>query len=174
MLWSDTNDCRISEKVKSVRPPEILCQILHFAVGPDGIRALLPFTHVCARWRRVALADPSLWTTIHLKQTTIPLLNMILASAGNQLFTVHIDHDDLDRLPKLWELVDRIKELHCSIGLHRLALLLSSGSLSSFRVPCLHFVASPSQQYFGLMVYSKASSLLTAVPPKRLLSLQFI
>lgn len=51
---------------------------------------------------------------------------MILAHAGNQLFTVHINHPDLDRLAKLWELVDRIEELHCSTGLHSLAQLLSS------------------------------------------------
>jgi len=51
---------------------------------------------------------------------------MILAHACNQLFTVHIDHRDLDRLPKLWERVDRIEELHCSTGLDQLAPFLSS------------------------------------------------
>ena len=69
---------------ESVRPPEVLCQILQFAVGPNGdVKALLPLTRVSARWRRAALGDSTLWTTIHLKQTTNPLLDMILARAGN-------------------------------------------------------------------------------------------
>ena len=51
---------------------------------------------------------------------------MILAHAGVQPFTVHIDHHDLGPLAKLWELVDRIGELHCSTELQQLAPLLSS------------------------------------------------
>jgi len=104
---------RISEKVKSVRPPEILCQILQFAVGPKGgVKALLPLTRVSTQWRRAALGDSSLWTTIHLKQTTALLLDMILAHAGDRLFTVHVDHHDFDRLAKLWALFYRVEELH--------------------------------------------------------------
>ena len=108
-----TDDCRFSDESASVRPPEILCQILQFAVGPNGgVKALLPLTRVSAQWRRAALGDSSLWTTIHLRQTTDPLLDMILARAGNRLFTVYVDDHDLDRLAKLWELFDRVEELH--------------------------------------------------------------
>jgi len=64
---------------------------------------------------------------------------MILAHAGNQLFTVHIDHHDPHRLPKLWELVDRFEELHCSTGSEKLAPLLSSlGPAPNLKV--LHFL----------------------------------
>ena len=122
----ESDDCRSSEKVESVRPTEFLCQILQFAVGQDGVKALLPFTRVSAHWRRAALGDSSLWTTIRLSQTTPPLLDMILAHAGVQLFSIHIDHDDLGRLPKLWELVDRMEELHCSDGLQQLVEILPS------------------------------------------------
>ena len=80
----DGYDFPISEKVESIRPPEILCRILQLAVGPDGVDALLPFTHVSPQWRRAAFGDSSLWTTVYLKQTTAPLLEMILAHAGNQ------------------------------------------------------------------------------------------
>ena len=50
---------------------------------------------------------------------------MILEHAGNQLFTVYVDHYDLNRLAKLWKLVDRIEELHYSTRLDQLALFLS-------------------------------------------------
>jgi len=82
----------VSGKVESIRPPEILCLILQFAVGPGGVKALLPFTHVNAQWRYAALGDSSLWTTIYLGQTTAPLLYMILACARSRLLTVHVDH----------------------------------------------------------------------------------
>ena len=51
---------------------------------------------------------------------------MILAYAGNQLFTVYVDHLDLNRLSKLWKLVDRIEELYYSTSLVQLAPFLSS------------------------------------------------
>ena len=120
------NNCRISEQVESIRPPEILCRILQFAVGSNGVKALLPFTHVSARWRGAALGDSSLWTTIYLRQTTAPLLDMTLAHAGNQLFTVYVDHHDFDRLAMLWKLVDRIEELHYLTDIRQLASFLSS------------------------------------------------
>jgi hypothetical protein len=123
---ADDDDGHISEKVESVRPPEILCRILQLAVGPDGVKALLPFTRVSAHWRRAALGDSSLWTTIYLEQTTIPLLDMILAHAGGRLLMVHADRPDLNRFEKLWKLVDRIEELHYSTGLEQLTPFLSS------------------------------------------------
>ena len=118
--------CCISEHVESVRPPEILCRVLQFAVGSDGVKALLPFTHVSARWRGAALGDSSLWTTIYLQQTTVPLLDMALAHAGNRLLTVYIDHHDLDRFAALWKIIDRIEELHYFTHLRQLVPLLSS------------------------------------------------
>ena len=127
IAWStDDNDFPISEKVESIRPPEILCRILQLAVGPDGVKALLPFTHVSAQWRCAALGDSSLWTTIYLKQTTAPLLDMILSHVGNQLFTVYVDHHDFNRLATLWRLVDRIEELHYTTSLRQLPKFLSS------------------------------------------------
>jgi len=51
---------------------------------------------------------------------------MILTHAANRLFTVHVDHRDLNRLAKLWKLVDRIEELHYSTRLAQLAPFLSS------------------------------------------------
>jgi len=70
----DRNDCPTSEKAEQFRPPEILCQILQFVVGSDGAKALPPSSHVSVNWRRAALSDSSLWTTIYLKQTPPRLL----------------------------------------------------------------------------------------------------
>ena len=127
--WQLTHDddSRFSDEVVSVRPPEILSGIMQIAVGQDGnVRRLLPFTHVSTQWRRAALDDSSLWTTIHLKETTAPLLDAILERASDQLFTVHVDHHDFGRLAKLWKLVDRIEELHYSAGYRELLPFLSS------------------------------------------------
>jgi len=110
----------ISNKVNPVRPPEILCKIFRSAVGSDGIKALLQLTHVCVEWRNAALGDPSFWTTIHLSQTNVPLLDMVLARAGSQLFKVHVDHHDHDRLVKISKFVDKIEEFSYSSGIRQL------------------------------------------------------
>ena len=137
--YVDNDDRRISKKVESARPPEILCRILQLAVGADGVKVLLPFTRVSGQWRRAALGDSSLWTTIYLKQTTTRLLDMILAHAGNRLLTVHVDHPNLNRFARLWNLVDRIEELHYSIRLEQLAPFLSSlGPAPNLEVLDLH------------------------------------
>ena len=51
---------------------------------------------------------------------------MILACAGNQLFTIHADHHDFDRHAKLWVLVHRFEEFHYSAKLGDLAPFLAS------------------------------------------------
>ena len=126
--WFAHDDgCCNSNEIESVRPPEILCQILQIAIGSDGVKALLPLTHVSAHWRRAALGDSSLWTIIHLKHTTAPLLDLILAHAGNRLFTVYVDHHDFDRLARLWERFDRVEELHyIHDGIENLTTFISS------------------------------------------------
>jgi len=87
---------------------------------------LLPFTHINVHWRRAALGDSSLWTTVYLKQTTAQLLDMVLAHSGNQLFTVYVDCHDFSRLAKVWKLVGRIEEFHYSAGLRELTPFISS------------------------------------------------
>jgi len=60
---------------------------------------------------------------------------MILAHAGDQLFTVYVDHHDTNCLAALWKLVERIEELHFSTGLGQLAPFLSSlGPAPNLRV----------------------------------------
>ena len=86
---------------------------------------MLPLSHVSTKWRRAALGDSSLWTTIYLNQTTAELFDMVLARSGNRLFTVYVDHHDFNRFAKLWKLVDRIEELHYSAGLRELPRFLS-------------------------------------------------
>ena len=137
-LLIDDDDCPIGRKIELIRPLEILCQILQFVVRSDGVKALLPSTHVSVYWRRAALSDPSLWTTIYLSQTSPPLLDMILARAGNQLFTIYADHRDFDRFAKLWILVPRFEEFHYSVELEDLVPFLASlGPAPNLKVLCL-------------------------------------
>ena len=121
-------------------PPEVLCEIFHYAVGDSGIRRLLPLLHVCCQWRRSALGDSSLWTTIYLSDITAPLLlDMILAYAGERLFRVYVDHPDSNRGAKLWKLLDRIEELDCSYGTYHISPFLSSlGPAPNLKVFRLH------------------------------------
>ncbi|KAJ3524158.1 hypothetical protein NM688_g8609 [Phlebia brevispora] len=44
--------------------PEILSYIFQFVAADDTSLCLRSVTHVCRHWRRVALGDPRLWTTI--------------------------------------------------------------------------------------------------------------
>ena len=70
--------------------------------------------------------------------TTPPLLDMILAYAGNRLLRVYVDHPDINRGEKLWKLLDRIEELDCSYGTRHISPFLSSlgpaPNLKVFRV----------------------------------------
>ena len=128
-----------SKNVESICPPELLCLVLQFAVGRDGVKALLPFTQINSRWRHTALGDPSLWTIIRLEQMTPRLLDMTLAHAGNQLFEVYVDqYYRLDRFARLWKLVDRIEALYFIIGFGFLHDFLSSlGPAPNLKVLCL-------------------------------------
>jgi len=126
VLFDDIDDSPTSEKIQPIRPTEILCQVLQFVVRAGGVKALLPPTHVSVQWRRAALGDSSLWTTIHLNQTPPPLLDVILARTGNQLLTVHANYGDPEHHARLWVLVDRIEELYYSAGHAHLARLITS------------------------------------------------
>ena len=141
LLFVDINDGPTSEKVKPNCPTEILCQIFQFVARSDGVKALLPLTHVDAQWRHAALGDSSLWTTVYLGETPLPLLGMTLARAGNRLFTVHVDcrafgpHRAAGHLRAL---VNRIKELHYSAVLEHLnAFLAYLGPAPNLKI--LHF-----------------------------------
>jgi len=125
-LFADGNHSPTSDKVEPFRPLEILCQILRFVAKPDGVKALLPSSHVNINWWRAALSDPSLWTTIYTKQTPPPLLDMVLARSGDQLLTARADHPDLKRHAELWVLANRFEELHYSASIEHLVPFLAS------------------------------------------------
>ena len=57
---------------------------------------------------------------------TAPLFDTILEHAGDQLFTVYVDHHDPKRLAELWKLVHKIEELYYSAGLRELIPFLTS------------------------------------------------
>jgi len=163
---------RIRGTAESIQPPEVLCRILHFAVGSDGVKALLPFTHVCTRWRNAALGDSSLWTTISLEQMTAPLLDMTLAYSGNRLFTVVVDDPDLERLPMLWKLVDRIEELRYVEHLRQIVPFFSSlGPAPNLRVLSLLPVVSVGRGDTSFLVRSLPVIFAGCLPSLRDLTL---
>ena len=51
---------------------------------------------------------------------------MILACAGDRLLRVYVDHPDVNRVEKLWKLLDRIGELDCLYGTRHISPFLSS------------------------------------------------
>lgn len=125
---------------------------------------MLPLTHVSAQWRRAALGDSSLWTTIHLKQTTAPLLDMILSRVGSQLLTVHVDCQDLGDCANLWTLVGRIEELHYYTGLEQLVSFLSSlGPAPNLRVLHLRPEMEPAVQKIPIIFSGCLPSLRSLV-----------
>jgi len=67
-----------------------------------------------------------------------PLLDMILACAGNRLLRVYADHPDVNRGEKLWNLLDRIEELDCLYGTRHISPFFSSlgpaPNLKAFRL----------------------------------------
>lgn len=149
VLSVDINDRSTSGKVKPIRPTEILCQILQFVARSDGVKALLPLTHVDTQWRRAALGDSSLWTTIYLYRTPLPLLDMVLARAGNQLFTVYANYHDLEDHATLSVLIDRIEELYYSAGFEYLASLIA---VSAPNLKVLHLRPESNIQGVGDMM----------------------
>ena len=68
-----------------------------------------------------------MWTTIYLSDISAPpLLDMIIAYAGDRLLRVYVDHPDINRGEKLWKFIDRIEELDFSYGTGRTFSFLSS------------------------------------------------
>ncbi|KAF7795433.1 hypothetical protein EIP86_006591 [Pleurotus ostreatoroseus] len=51
-------------------PPEILCRVFKFAAAYDRSMSLCRLTHVCRRWRYIAIHDPSLWSHFRINVST--------------------------------------------------------------------------------------------------------
>ena len=107
-------------------PPEVICKIFHYAIEGSGIIGLLPLLHVCCQWRNSALGDSSLWTTIYISDTPPLLLQMTIKHAGERLFKVYIDRSDMYRISKMWEVIDRMEELHCWFGAQMMFTFLAA------------------------------------------------
>jgi len=82
-------------------PREILMQI--FALVGSGKR-ILPVSHVCRRWRDVALKTPELWSTFEPDDFT-PMVSVALQRSGDHLLDVslHTSCDEISRLERLLE-----------------------------------------------------------------------
>ncbi|KAI9454499.1 hypothetical protein F5148DRAFT_426302 [Russula earlei] len=92
---------KVSSPLRPVNnvPREILSRI--FALVGAGTE-VVPLSHVCLRWRQIALRSPKLWTSIGDRDLTSMLPIFIERSQGAPLdVSVCIDSDDLHRLQRL-------------------------------------------------------------------------
>ncbi|KAH9959479.1 hypothetical protein BC827DRAFT_507444 [Russula dissimulans] len=95
-------------------PREILMQI--FALVGSGKR-ILPVSHVCRRWRDVALKTPELWSTFEPDDFT-PMVPVALQRSGDHLLDVslHASCDEISRLERLLELpFSRLRTLDVAV-----------------------------------------------------------
>jgi hypothetical protein len=78
-------------------PPEVLSLIFksvaaHFHGAGCNQMEWIKITHVCTRWRRVALDCPTLWTTFSIPTSSLhpTFAEIIMERSKNMLLTVHI------------------------------------------------------------------------------------
>ena len=93
---------------------------------------LISITHVCKRWREVALNTPQLWSTITLSRRTHPdYLLATIQRSKTQLIVVDMNIDDwTEGLDVVWDELPRIQHI-------RIANAYELPS-SPFRAPHLH------------------------------------
>ena len=83
-------------------PREVLSRI--FALVGSGAE-VVPLSHVCRRWRHIALRSPKLWTSLGDRDLTPMLPAFIERSQGTPLdISVCIDSGDIHRLERLADL----------------------------------------------------------------------
>jgi hypothetical protein len=78
----------------SVLPPEILTRVFHFLVlegPPFSGKPWIRVTHVCRRWRQVAIDDSSLWARIWGILTNTKWISEMLARAKNAPLEIELD-----------------------------------------------------------------------------------
>ncbi|KAH9988817.1 hypothetical protein BJV74DRAFT_461789 [Russula compacta] len=86
----------------NIVPREVLSRI--FALVGVGAE-VVPLSHVCRRWRDIALHSPKLWTSFGNRDLTPMLPTFIERSRGAPLdVSVCIDSDDIHRLERLTDL----------------------------------------------------------------------
>lgn len=98
-------------------PREVLCRI--FALVGSGAD-VVPLSHVCRRWRHIALRSPRLWTSFGNRDLTRMLPAFIERSQGAPLdISVCIDSNDnqcLERLADLQSVSSRLRSFDVTIS----------------------------------------------------------
>ncbi|KAI0253374.1 hypothetical protein BJV78DRAFT_1351755 [Lactifluus subvellereus] len=95
-------------------PREVLIQI--FGLVGSG-KKILPVSHVCRRWRDIALKTPELWSSLQPDDFT-PMMSVALRRSGDLSLDVslHTNCDEIQRLERLLELpFPRLRSLDVTV-----------------------------------------------------------
>src|SRR5216683_3326806 len=107
--------CRNSLVPISALPPELLSRIFHFHAflePPQPKLGWIVVTHVCQRWRQVALNDPSLWAEITGFSPRARWTSEILVRARNAPLVIDLfDAPSLEVLSKFPPHISHTREL---------------------------------------------------------------
>src|SRR5260221_239048 len=166
----------------STLPPELLVQIFHFHALLErpcpGLQQLvgsigwIRVTHVCQRWRQVALDDSLLWATITGFLSSVEWFSETLARARNAPLIVDLEGAPNPKiLPKFLPHITRTRELRLrrlsAFDLHsvREIFALEAPALEHFELG-LNAVTSPVEFRFAARILFKGRT-----PKLRTLSL---
>ena len=122
---------RVSQQLKSPHnalvpisrlPPETLVEIFSLLRSPPDDSKYVPslewirVTHVCSRWREVALSSPCLWNHINFTKLTLPGFTEILARA--KMSPLHIEAKIIPRRKTRFNALKKQLEAHISHTRH--------------------------------------------------------
>lgn len=92
--------------ILSVLNDELLSRIFLLAVEDESLESSFKLGHVCARWRKVSVSDPRLWTRIDFDETGA-LIDEALSRSGQA--PVNLSYHHIGRSP-VRKLVDAVNE----------------------------------------------------------------
>jgi hypothetical protein len=147
-------------------PPELLTRIFHFQAlaeppGLSRVRILgwITVTHVCRRWRHVALDDSSLWARISGMPRSVRWLSEMLVRAQNMpLVFDYVFIPKREILTSVLPLISRT----CELKLRSLSLSLSEN------VQSICEAAAPELEHFEIEVSDTASVMFLQLAGKTL------
>ncbi|KAH9857709.1 hypothetical protein C2E23DRAFT_892333 [Lenzites betulinus] len=87
-------------------PPELLLYIFRFLHGDPGRnKSLVSATHVCRRWRALAISTSMFWTRFRLEDTSLATTYLERSRAGPLIVTLHLEANSRAPLHEICDIV---------------------------------------------------------------------